>query len=67
MNCQVFQKGNITRMPSPKKKHRSVTLMDGLLLAHSFSLIAASGPRNKKRNMEKVKNNFKKSLLSMWT
>ena len=35
-------------MPSPKKKHRSVTLMDGLLLAHSFSLVVASGPRNKK-------------------
>jgi hypothetical protein len=53
MNCKVFQKGNITRMPNPKKKHRSVTLMDGLLLAHSFNLIIASGPRNKKGNMEK--------------
>jgi hypothetical protein len=39
----------------PKKKHRSVTLMDGLLLAHSDSLVVASGPRNKKGNMEKVK------------
>jgi hypothetical protein len=48
MNCKVIRKGNITRMPSPKKKHRSVTLMDGLLLAHSFSLVVASGPRNKK-------------------
>jgi hypothetical protein len=48
MNCKVFQKGNITRMPSPKKKHRSVTLMDGLLLAHNFSLVVTSGPRNKK-------------------
>ena len=55
MNCKVFQKGNITRMPSPKKKHMSVTLMDGLLLAHSFSLVVASDPRNKKGNMEKVK------------
>jgi hypothetical protein len=55
MNCKVFQKGNITRMSSPKKKHRSVTLMDGLLLAHSFSLVVTSGPRNKKGNMEKVK------------
>jgi hypothetical protein len=53
MNCQVFQKGNITRMPSPKKKHMSVTLMNGLLLAHSLSLVAASGPRNKNGNMEK--------------
>jgi hypothetical protein len=32
-----------------------VTLMDGLLLAHSFNLVVASGPRNKKGNMEKVK------------
>jgi hypothetical protein len=55
MNCKVFQKGNITRMPNLKKKHMSVTLMDGLLLAHSFSLVVASGPRNKKENMEKVK------------
>jgi hypothetical protein len=55
MNCKVFQKGNITRMPSPKKKHMSVTLMDGLLLAHSFSLVFASGLRNKKGNMAKVK------------
>jgi hypothetical protein len=55
MNCKVFQEGNITRMPSPKKKNRSVTLIDGLLLAHSFSLAVASGPRNEKRNMEKVK------------
>jgi hypothetical protein len=55
MNCQVFQKGNITRMPGPKKKHRSVTLMDGLLPAHNFSLVVASGPRNEKGNMEKVK------------
>jgi hypothetical protein len=54
MNCQVFQKGNITRMPSSKKKHMSVTLMDGLLLAHSFNLIVASGPGNKKENIEKV-------------
>jgi hypothetical protein len=53
MNCKVFQKGNNTRMPSPKKKHMSVTLMDGLLLAHSFSLVVASGPRNKNGNMEK--------------
>jgi hypothetical protein len=30
-------------------------LMDGLLLAHNFSLVFASGPRNKKGNMEKVK------------
>jgi hypothetical protein len=56
MNCKVFEKGNITRMPDPKKKHMSVTLMDGLLLAHSFSLMVASGPRNKKGNIEKVKN-----------
>jgi hypothetical protein len=55
MNCQVFQKGNITRMPSSKKKHMSVTLMDGLSPTHSFSLIAASVPRNKNGNMEKVK------------
>jgi hypothetical protein len=55
MNYKVFQKGNITRMLSPKKKHRSVTLMDGLLLTHSFSLVIASGPRNKKGIMEKVK------------
>jgi hypothetical protein len=53
MNCKVFQKGNITRMPSPKKKNRSVTLMDGLLLAHSLSLMVTSTPRNKKENMEK--------------
>jgi hypothetical protein len=32
----------------------SVTLMDGLLLAHSFNLVVTSGPRNKKENMEKV-------------
>jgi hypothetical protein len=55
MNCQVFQKGNITRMPNPKKKHMSVSLMDGLLLAHSYSPIVASGPRNKNGSMEKVK------------
>jgi hypothetical protein len=55
MSSKVFQKGNITRMSSPKKKHMSVTLMDRLLLAHSFSLVVASGPRNKKGNMEKVK------------
>jgi hypothetical protein len=55
MNCQVFQKGNITRMPNYKKKHMSVTLTDGLLLAHGFNLVVASGPRNKKGNMEKVK------------
>jgi hypothetical protein len=55
MNFKIFQKGNITRMPSPKKKHMSVTLMDELLRAHSFSLVIASGPRNKKGNMEKVK------------
>jgi hypothetical protein len=55
MNCKVFPKGNITRMPSSKKKHMSVTLMAGLLLAHSFSLVVASDPRNKKGNMEKVK------------
>jgi hypothetical protein len=67
MNSNVFQKGNITRMPSPKKKNRSVTLMDGPLLVHSFSLVVTSGPRNKKGNMEKSRNNFKKSLLSMWT
>jgi hypothetical protein len=42
-------------MPSPKKKHMSVTLMDGLSPAHSFSLVVASGPRNKEGNMEKVK------------
>jgi hypothetical protein len=40
-------------MPNPKKKHMSVTLMDGLLPAHSFCLMVASGPRNKKGNMEK--------------
>jgi hypothetical protein len=67
MQIQVFQKGNITRMPSPKKKHMSVTLMDGLLLAHSFSLVVALGPRSKKGNMKKSRNNFKKGLLSMWT
>jgi hypothetical protein len=68
MNCKVSQKGNITRMPSTKKKYKSVTLMDGLLLAHSFSLVVTSGPRSKKGNMEKKsRNNFKKSLLSMWT
>jgi hypothetical protein len=48
MNCKVCQKGNITRMPSYKKKHMSITLMDGRSLAHSFSLVFASGPRNKK-------------------
>jgi hypothetical protein len=48
MNCQVFQKGNITRMPSSKKKHMSVTLMDGLSPAHSFSPVVASSPRNQK-------------------
>jgi hypothetical protein len=62
MNCKVFQKGNITRMPSPKKKHRSVTLMDGLLLAHNFSLVVASGPRNEKGNMEKVKKQLQEKL-----
>jgi hypothetical protein len=55
MNCQVFQKGNIIRMLSTKKKHMSVTLMDGLSPAHSFRLVVASGPRNKNENMEKVK------------
>jgi hypothetical protein len=55
MNCKVFQKGNITRMPNYKKKHMSVTLMDGLSLAHSFSPVVASGPRNKNGSMEKVK------------
>jgi hypothetical protein len=40
-------------MPSTKKKHMSVTLMDGLLPAHSFSPVAASGPRNKNGNMKK--------------
>jgi hypothetical protein len=55
MNCQVFQKGNITRMLSSKKKQMSVTLMDELSPAHSFSPITASGPRDEKRNMEKVK------------
>jgi hypothetical protein len=55
MNCKVFQKGNITMMLSPRKKHMSVTLMDGLLFAHSFDLVVASGPRNEKGNMEKVK------------
>jgi hypothetical protein len=33
----------------------SVTLMDGIFLAHSFNLVVAAGPRNKKGNMEKVK------------
>jgi hypothetical protein len=42
-------------MPNPKKKHMSVTLMDGLLLVHSFSLVVALDLRNKKGNMEKVK------------
>jgi hypothetical protein len=55
MNYQVFQKGNITRMPSYKKRQMSVTLMDGLSPAHSFSLVVASVPRNKNGNMEKVK------------
>jgi hypothetical protein len=55
MNCQVFQKGNITRMLSSKKKQMSVTLMDGLSPAHSFSPVTASGPRNKNGDMEKVK------------
>jgi hypothetical protein len=55
MSCQVFQKGNITRMPSSKMKQMSVKLMDGLSPAHSFSPVAASGPRDEKRNMEKVK------------
>jgi hypothetical protein len=54
MNCKVFQKGNITRMPSPKKKHMSVTLMDGLLLAHSFSLVVASDPRNKNGKSQEI-------------
>jgi hypothetical protein len=67
MNCKVFQKGNITRMPSPKKKHRSVTLMDGLLLAHSFSLVVTLGPKTKRETWKKSRNNFKKSLLSMQT
>jgi hypothetical protein len=51
----IPKKENITRMPSPKKKPWSVTLMDGLPPAHSFSPIAASGPRNKNGNREKVK------------
>jgi hypothetical protein len=55
MNCKVFQKGNIIRMPSPKKKQMSVTLMDGLSHAHSFSLVVASVPRNKNGNMENVR------------
>jgi hypothetical protein len=42
-------------MPNTKKKHMNVTLMDGLSPAHSFSLVIASGPRNKNGNMEKVK------------
>jgi hypothetical protein len=42
-------------MPSPRKKHMSVTLMDRLLLAHSLSLVIASSPRNEEGNMEKVK------------
>jgi hypothetical protein len=29
--------------------------MDELLLAHSFGLVVASGPRNEKENKEKVK------------
>jgi hypothetical protein len=55
MNCIVFQKGYITRMPSSKKKDMNVTLMDGLSPAQSFSPVVASGPRNKNGNMEKVK------------
>jgi hypothetical protein len=42
-------------MLSSKNKQMSVTLMDGLSPAHSFSLVVASVPRNKKGNMEKVK------------
>jgi hypothetical protein len=38
-----------------QKKQMSVTLMDGLSPAHSFSLVVASVPRNKNGNMEKVK------------
>jgi hypothetical protein len=49
------KKRNITRMLSSKKKQMSVTLMDELSPAHSFSLVVASGPRNKNGNMEKVK------------
>jgi hypothetical protein len=62
MNCQVFQKGNITRMLRSKKKQMSVTLMDGLSPAHSFSLVVASVPRNKSGNMEKVKKLLQESL-----
>jgi hypothetical protein len=40
-------------MLSSKKKQMSVTLMDGLSPAHSFSLVVASVLRNKKGNMEK--------------
>jgi hypothetical protein len=48
MNCKVFQKGSITRMPSSKKKHMNVTLMDGLSPAHSFSPVVASGSKKRK-------------------
>jgi hypothetical protein len=36
--------------------------MDELLLAHCFSLVVTSGPRNKKGNMEKVKKELKEKL-----
>jgi hypothetical protein len=36
--------------------------MDVLLLAHSFSLVDASGPGNKKGNMEKVKKQLQEKL-----
>jgi hypothetical protein len=55
MNFQVFQKGNITRMTSSKKKRMSVTLMDGLSPVHRFGPVVALDPRNKNGNMEKVK------------
>jgi hypothetical protein len=61
----------------PKRKHHKDAqpqeethecYIDGwTTLAHSFSLIVASSPRNKRKTWKKSRNNFKKILLSMWT
>jgi hypothetical protein len=51
----------------PQEETQAVTLMDGLSPAHSFSPVVASVPRNKRETWKKSRNNFKKSLLSMWT
>jgi hypothetical protein len=41
--------------------------MDGLLRAHSLSLMVASVQETKRETWKKSTNNFKKSLLSMLT